>query len=298
MAEPGQWGAVYANVVPVDSPSTYVTPFYPSPNTYNGGYGNQFWLVRNSTLPPTGEQRATFNYSCAAAYNCTWRIALYAPLPQRLLDYSLVVQPLSITPIAQPSPTALSNATALNCFISGAQLLLYSFELPANVSVQLLLRWTDAQRRASVAVGRSSTVLHGGAGEFGAGAFSGGSSVMFNPSYQQFIGREANVGSPFPGLYYARVWLSSGATTPPLNFTIELGLRPYTTAGCTDSGATDCGHPSHPNRQPQTTCPTTPSSPRPPRARSSSRCGLSSPRSPSPSPTLFGGRLSSPSPLL
>ena len=229
VADSGQWGNVYARVVPVNSPTEYVNNLYPTPNTVS-----DFSLLSDSKQQHTGEQRATFNYTCTAHYNCTWRITLYAPPSQQLLDYALSVQQLFITPLLLPAPTVLLNATSLNCSIAGSELLPFSFDVPANVSVRLQVRWTDFSRIASVYVSRNRDILQRGNGEFGMATITSpswrGSEISFDPTSYQFRGGASNVGSLLPGQYFARVFLSLGASAVPLNFSITLSLSPFDTS--------------------------------------------------------------------
>ena len=233
IADATQFGNLYLNVADMDSASAYTYPGYPSPNSDGLVWGNLWSMVGNSSLPQTGVQSAAFNYDCTAAYCCMWKFALYAPLPQQLLDYSLAVQQLSISPVTAAA-TPLSPSTPLNISVAFGQLLPFSFTVPANTSVQLEMRWMDPARAVSMGVSRYSSILQRGFGEFPVGTSTGTSGwryciVRFDPTSDPFYdSRVTNVGSPFPGVYYARVFFASGSATAEVNATITLGFAPFT----------------------------------------------------------------------
>ena len=233
IADATQFGNLYLNVADMDSASEYTYPGYPSPNSDGLVWGNLWSMVGNSSLPQTGVQSAAFKYDCTAAYRCTWKFALYAPLPQQLLDYSLAVQQLSIAPVTAAA-IRLSPSTPLNISVAFGQLLPFSFTVPANTSVQLEVRWMDPARAVSMGVSRYSSILQRGGGEFPVGSSTGTTgwrycNVRFDPTSDPFYdSRATNVGSPFPGVYYARVFFASGSDTAAVNATITLGFAPFT----------------------------------------------------------------------
>ena len=129
VADTTRFGDLYAIVLPMETPDSYVGNRYPSPNSVNGGnYGNQYWMLGNSSFNQTGQQNATFSSSCTASYRCIWRIALYAPRPQALLNYSLSVTELSSSPL-RPS-TELFNRTSLDVTLTVDRVLPLSFYVP------------------------------------------------------------------------------------------------------------------------------------------------------------------------
>ena len=233
IADVTQFGNLYANVADMDTATDWVSPIYPSPNRDGPFLSNLWSMVGNASLVQTGVQSGAFNYDCAAAYRCVWQFALYAPLTQQLLDYSLAVQQLSISPITLPS-THLSPATPVNISVVSGELLPFSFTVPANTSVQLTVRWKDTARVVSMAVSRYSSVLQRGSGEFPVGTGTGSTGprlcvVQFDPSSTPFHdSRASNVGSLFPGVYYARVFIATGLATAPVNASLNLSFTQFT----------------------------------------------------------------------
>ena len=231
VADTSRFGNLYANVLPMDTPDSYLGSTYPSPNSVNGGYfGNQFWMLGNSSFDQTGQQNATFSSSCTASYRCVWRIALFAPRPQALLNYNLSVADLSSSPL-RPS-TRLFNGTVLDVTLTADRVLPLSFYVPSNTSVSLTMRWSTAPRvSVSLAVSQSIAILQSGASEVPIGTSSSPGNysytiAQFDQSILPFYGGASNVGQPFAGDFYARVSLPTQAVAM-VNVTISLVLREY-----------------------------------------------------------------------
>ena len=234
IADATQFAAVYINIRQLASPAATNTVAYPNPNL-RGTYS--LFIVGNANL--TGELLNTWSNQCTAVYMCVWQIAVYAPVGQNLLNYTLELDLTSATPTALP--LAL-NAPVAGTLQTNNAVLGFAFQVTSydavNISVTL-----DKNQTRNVQVGVSRSVLflanNGLQADFQltaqfplpASNQSRTSSLVFNPSSPVFgLNLAPNVGSPYIATFYIRLNLLGN--TPPgavaaTNFTLLYSTSPY-----------------------------------------------------------------------
>ena len=197
-----QYGNVYINVVQHATPTSTETLAYPGPLNTNAQAFPP--LIGNASLV-TGEQINTWSYQCVAQYRCTWQIALYAPVGQNLLNYTLGLTQLAATPRATLLP--------LNGFVNGTASLttfgLYYFTVDSYTTVNITC-FLNSTRQLQFVISRSTAILTStqGNGDFNSPGqgFAGSYSLTFSPASGVFgLQAAPNVGSPFQTTYYIRV---------------------------------------------------------------------------------------------